>query len=70
MRVAFVVFCLIGVMVAVNAAVPQDQEDVRGAFLTSRPKDKPSTQTAPAKANRRRPEVSGDRIDYSNDAAA
>ena len=59
MRVAFVVFCLIGVMVAVNAAVLQDQEDVRGAFLTSRPKDKPSTQTAPAKANRRRPKPTG-----------
>jgi hypothetical protein len=59
MRVAFVVFCLIGIMVAVNAAIPQDQEDVRGAFLTSRPKEKPATQTAPAKANRRRPKPTG-----------
>ena len=55
MKVAFLAFSLICVMVAVNAAVPQDQEDVRGAFLTSRPKEKPPTQTAPAKANRRRP---------------
>jgi len=60
MRVALVVFCLIGAMVAVNAAIPQDQEeDVRGAFLTSRPKEKPPTQTAPAKANRRRPKPTG-----------
>src|SRR5512147_1027803 len=57
MKVAFLAFSLIGVMVAVTVAVPQDQEDVRGAFLTSRPKEKPSTQTAPARANRRRPKT-------------
>jgi len=55
MKVAVFAFSLICVMVVVNAAVPQDQEDVRGAFLTSRPKEKPATQTAPARANRRRP---------------
>jgi len=40
-----------------NAAplLPQDQEDVRGAFLTSRPKEKPATSSSTSKPNRRRP---------------
>ena len=61
MKVAFLVFSLICVMVVVGAAVPQDQdqEDVRGAFLTSRPKEKPATQTSQARVSRRRPKPSG-----------
>lgn len=42
------------VLIGFAAPVPQDQEDVRGAFLTSRPKDKPAGTTT-AKPNRRRP---------------
>jgi hypothetical protein len=40
------------------SAVPlslQDQEDVRGAFLTSRPKEKSSTSATASKPSRRRP---------------
>lgn len=36
--------------------LPQDQEDVRGAFLTSRPKEKPAnTSTTAARPSRRKP---------------
>jgi hypothetical protein len=46
MRLSIFLFALLCVFAAVIAAVPlahQDQEDVRGAFLTSRPKEKPET---------------------------
>ena len=54
MVLAFVCFCcvLIGV-----AATAQD-EDVRGAFLTSRPKEKPASTGTSAKPSRRRPKTS------------
>jgi len=45
--------CLCAVVVGIAAPVMQD-EDVRGAFLTSRPKEK-STSTSSSKSSRRRP---------------
>jgi len=56
MRLSILLFALLCVFAAVIAAVPlahQDQEDVRGAFLTSRPKEKPETPSA--KPDRRSP---------------
>jgi hypothetical protein len=58
MRSRLVLFGLICISAGVLGAVPalQDQEDVRGAFLTSRPKEK--TVAGPnAKPNRRRPKA-------------
>ena len=46
--------CLCAVVIGVAAPVVQD-EDVRGAFLTSRPKDKPAGSGAATKPSRRRP---------------
>jgi hypothetical protein len=50
--------CVCALVIAVAAPLPQDDEDVRGAFLTSRPKEKTVGSTA-AKPNRRRPRSSG-----------
>jgi hypothetical protein len=41
------------------ARAVQDDEDVRGAFLTSRPKDKPASSGTTAKPSRRKPKPSG-----------
>ena len=46
--------CLCAVVIGIAAPVIQD-EDVRGAFLTSRPKDKPASSGSAAKPSRRRP---------------
>lgn len=46
--------CLCAVVVGIAAPVMQD-EDVRGAFLTSRPKEKTTTSTSSRKPSRRRP---------------
>ena len=46
--------CLCAVVIGIAAPVIQD-EDVRGAFLTSRPKDKPASSGSTAKPSRRRP---------------
>jgi Domain of unknown function (DUF4384) len=46
--------CLCAVVIGIAAPVMQD-EDVRGAFLTSRPKEKTTTSTASSKPSRRRP---------------
>ena len=46
--------CLCAVVIGVAAPVVQD-EDVRGAFLTSRPKDKPAGSGSATKPSRRRP---------------
>lgn len=46
--------CLCAVVVGIAAPVMQD-EDVRGAFLTSRPKEKTTTSTSSSKPSRRRP---------------
>jgi hypothetical protein len=48
--------CLCAVVIGIAAPVVQDDDDVRGAFLTSRPKDKPAnTGGAITKPSRRRP---------------
>jgi Domain of unknown function (DUF4384) len=52
MVLAFV--CLCAVAGGIAAAAFQD-EDVRGAFLTSRPKDKPATSGSTTKPGRRKP---------------
>jgi len=51
--------CLCAVVIGIAAPAFQDGDDVRGAFLTSRPKDKPAnTGGTTAKPNRRRPKAS------------
>jgi hypothetical protein len=61
MRLSIILFALICMSAAVIVGVPlaplapQQEEDVRGAFLTSRPKEKTESANATAKPNRRRP---------------
>ena len=58
MRSIVVLFGLLCCAAILINAVPlslQDQEDVRGAFLTSRPKEKSSTSSTTSKPSRRRP---------------
>jgi hypothetical protein len=58
MRLSIILFALICMCAAVIVGVPlapQEEEDVRGAFLTSRPKEKTESANATAKPNRRRP---------------
>lgn len=60
MRLSVMIFgfvCLCAVVIGVAAPMAQD-EDVRGAFLTSRPKEKPATSGPATKPNRRRPKPS------------
>jgi hypothetical protein len=59
MRLSIVLFALICVFAVVIGAVPitQDQEDVRGAFLTSRPKEKTENSNTGAKPVRRKPKT-------------
>jgi len=59
MRLIVVLLGLLCCSALLIGAVPlsiQDQEDVRGAFLTSRPKDKASTSSTTSKPSRRRPQ--------------
>ena len=61
MRVSVMVLglvCLCAVVVGIAAPTVQD-EDVRGAFLTSRPKEKPATSGSARKPTRRRPPQTG-----------
>src|SRR5690349_13368350 len=51
------VVCLCAVVIGIAAPVVQDDDDVRGAFLTSRPKSSNTTSTATAKPSRRRPKT-------------
>ncbi|HEX5603596.1 MAG TPA: DUF4384 domain-containing protein [Pyrinomonadaceae bacterium] len=60
MRLSVMVFglvCVCALVIGTAAPVFQDDEDVRGAFLTSRPKDKPvsSSGSTPKTAGRRKP---------------
>lgn len=57
MRMSVVLLALVCLSAVVIGAVPvlQQDEDIRGAFLTSRPKEKPPTAGASAKPIRRRP---------------
>ena len=58
MRLTAILFGLIFMCAAFAVAVPpQDGEDVRGAFLTSRPKEKPATSGSAARPSRRRPKA-------------
>ena len=60
MRLSVMVFgfvCVCALVIGAAAPIMQDEDDVRGAFLTSRPKDKPASSGPSAKPNRRRPKV-------------
>ena len=46
---------ILGLVCLCAVAIGQDQDDVRGAFLTTRPKEKPASSGAVTKPNRRRP---------------
>lgn len=50
----FAIICACAVVVGTAATAPQDEDDVRGAFLTSRPKEK-ATGSGRTKPSRRRP---------------
>ncbi len=57
MRLSVMVFglvCVCALVIGTAAPVVQDDEDVRGAFLTSRPKDKPASSGNTAKPTRRK----------------
>src|SRR5262245_40504512 len=58
MKVTLAMFGLLCAWALLISAVPtigQDQEDVRGAFLTSRLKEKPSNPSTTSKPSRRKP---------------
>jgi hypothetical protein len=60
MRLSAILFGLVLTCAALAVAVPlQDGDDVRGAFLTSRPKDKPASSSSTARPPRKRPRPSG-----------
>jgi len=71
MRLIVVLLGLLCCSALLIGAVPlsvQDQEDVRGAFLTSRPKEKSSSSSTTSKPSRRRPRpVSADNKNTSSD---
>ena len=70
MKVIVPLFGLLCVAIAISALpiVDQDQEDVRGAFLTSRPKDKPATSSnTTSRPSHRRPRPSTDKNPSSAD---
>ncbi len=60
MRFSAILFGLILMCAAIAVAVPplQDDGDVRGAFLTSRPKEKPASSGASTRPKRKRPVTS------------
>ena len=62
MRLSVLLFAMVCACVAIGVAapLPQDEGDVRGAFLTSRPKDKPAASATSNRPSRRRPRPSGD----------
>lgn len=62
MRLSVMVFgfvCICALVIGVAAPLPQDDEDVRGAFLTSRPKEKTTGSNPTARPSRRTPKPSG-----------
>src|SRR6185295_9341789 len=62
MRLSVMVFgfvCVCALVIGVAAPIVQDDDDVRGAFLTSRPKEKTTTTGVAAKPSHRRPKSSG-----------
>ena len=57
MRLSVMVFglvCVCALVIGTAAPVVQDDDDVRGAFMTSRPKDKPASSSSTPKTSRRR----------------
>ena len=50
--------CACAVVIGSAAPAPQDEGDVRGAFLTSRPKEKAASSEGTSKPSRRRPKPS------------
>ena len=62
MRLSVMVFglvCVCALVIGTAAPLVQDDDDVRGAFLTSRPKDKPANSSSSApKTSRRKPKPS------------
>jgi uncharacterized protein DUF4384 len=59
MRLSAILFGLVLMCAALAVAVPpQDSDDVRGAFLTSRPKDKPARSSSATRPPRKRPRAS------------
>ncbi|HEX2268786.1 MAG TPA: hypothetical protein VHH35_04605, partial [Pyrinomonadaceae bacterium] len=70
MRLSAILFGLILMCAAIAVAVPplQDEGDVRGAFLTSRPKEKKPASSAPAtRPKRKRPVASSNTSAKSTD---
>ena len=63
MRLSVMVFglvCVCALVIGTAAPLVQDDDDVRGAFLTSRPKDKPaSSSSSPRTSSRRKTTPSG-----------
>ena len=62
MRLSVMIFglvCVCALVIGTAAPLVQDDGDVRGAFLTSRPKDKPVSSGTTAKPSRRKPKPSG-----------
>jgi hypothetical protein len=62
MRLSVMVFglvCVCALVIGTAAPVVQDDEDVRGAFLTTRPKEKPASSGNTARPSRRKPKPSG-----------
>src|SRR5258705_3730769 len=60
MRLSIFLFpsiCIFAVVIAALPMAQQEQEDVRGAFLTWRPKEKPDTPPAGTRPSRRRPKT-------------
>jgi hypothetical protein len=53
------VLCIAALALVSIPSIAQDQEDVRGAFLTSRPKEKPANSASATKPSRRRPKTTG-----------
>jgi hypothetical protein len=58
MRLSLLVFglvCVCALVIGTATPLVQDDDDVRGAFLTSRPKTKPATSSNTPKTSRRKP---------------
>src|SRR6185437_2483200 len=62
MRLSVMVFglvCVCALVIGTAAPLIQDDDDVRGAFLTSRPKDKPASSGTTARPSHRKPKPTG-----------
>ena len=59
MRLSVLLFAMVsaGVALGITAPASQDQDDVRGAFLTSRPKQKAAASGTTSRPSRRRPKA-------------